>query len=110
MKLHKNRGAVQQLIHSNKMTHAASQYEAMKNFMRTEVLMKTVKYRELAGINYTADGVDDSTCQQPEKRTAVKQGHNIGKREYAQPAHGNVQNCRNPFRTVNEEDTLQNAE
>ena len=72
MKLHKNRGAVQQLIHSNKMTHAASQYEAMKNFMRTEVLMKTVKYRKFAGVNYTADGVDDSTCQQPEKGTPVE--------------------------------------
>lgn len=59
--LHYNEGTFQQLVHGDEMAHAAGQNEAVENFMGTEVFMQPVKYRELAGINDTANGINDAT-------------------------------------------------
>jgi len=93
-------------VHSNKVTHTSGQNEAMENFVGAEVFVQPVKYREFAGINDSADRINDSAGKEPAKRIVVEQGHNITKGEYAQPAHGNVENGGHPFWTINKKDTL----
>ena len=58
-------------IHSNKVTHAACQYEAVENFVGTEIFMQTVKYRKFAGINNAADGINNAAGKKPAKGILV---------------------------------------
>ena len=60
------------MVHGYEVAQAACQYEAVENFVGAEVFVQTVKYRELAGINNTADGVNNTAGQQPEESAAVK--------------------------------------
>jgi len=48
-------------VHRNKVTHTACKNKAVKNFMGTEIFVQAVKYRKFAGIDDTADGVDDAS-------------------------------------------------
>ena len=41
----------------------------MENFMGTEKGVLSIKNGELQGIDYTADGVDDTASQKPEEST-----------------------------------------
>ena len=78
------------MIHSNEVAHTACQYKAVEDFVGTEIFMEPVKHREFAGVNYTADGVNDAAGQEPEKSISVEQGNDVAKGEDAQPAHGDV--------------------
>ena len=77
-------------VHGYKVTHTACQYEAVENFVGAEVFMQPVEYRKFAGINNTADGVNDSPCKQPAKSIVVQQCNDIREGEHTQPAHGNI--------------------
>ena len=62
----------------------------MENFVGTEIFVQTVEYREFAGVDYAADGINDTAGQKPVKCLFVQQLYNIAKGKYTQPAHGNV--------------------
>ena len=59
-------------VHSNKVTHTARKNKTMKNFMGTEAFVQPVKHRKLAGIDDTADSIDNSAGKQPDKGGFIK--------------------------------------
>ena len=82
------------------MTEASAHNEQVKEFMRTEILESGVEQWKLQCINDTADGVDNTAGEEPVKCTRSEGGHNGFDRSEAYPAHGNVDQRRKPFRTV----------
>ena len=47
-------------VHRYKVTHTSCQNKAVKNFMRTEIFVQAVKYRKFAGVNDTADCINNA--------------------------------------------------
>ena len=54
-------------IHKYEVADASSHDKQMKNFMGTEVPVLVIENRQLQCIDNTADGVDDTACQEPEE-------------------------------------------
>ncbi len=87
--------------HDDEMAEAAAHDKQVENFMTAEIWMGRIEKRKLQSVNDAADRIDDAAGQQPGKlcdRQCVKQ---LGEGKDACPSHGDIQDGRNPFRTVN---------
>ena len=71
--------------------------------------MQLVKYRKFQCINNSADGIDNAAGKQPAKCCRGQRLYDVREGENAEPSHHNIDAGGNPFRAVNPEDTLQNA-
>lgn len=56
-------------IHKYEVTNASAHDKQVKDFMGTEVLVPVIENWQLQCIDNTADGVDDTACQEPEEST-----------------------------------------
>lgn len=52
-------------VHNDKVAGASKHDKDMEDFMGTEVLVSGIKNRELQTVNNSADGVNDTSGQQP---------------------------------------------
>ena len=52
-------------IHHHKVACASGHHKQMKDLMASEIFVLTVKDRKLQRIDHAANGVDDTTGQQP---------------------------------------------
>ena len=96
-------------IHHNEMTDTPAHHEQMENLMRAKILMSGVKQRQLQRVNNTAHRVNDAARQQPAKSRRRQGIQNLRKRQYAYPAHGDIQHRGKPFRAGNPEQLQDNA-
>ena len=78
--------------------------------MQTEVWVLVVENRKLQGINDTADSVYDASAQKKGKGAGRNTFNELREGKQTAPAHGDINDCGYPFRTVNEEQTLENAD
>lgn len=98
-----------QLVHNDKMAKTSGKNKQMENFMGTKVFVQLIENRKFAGINNSAQGVNDATNQQPDKSRGRHQRNNIREGKNTEPAHGNIEHRGDPFRTIDKEDALQDA-
>ncbi len=77
-------------IHHDIMTETSTHHKEMKNLMGTEVLVAGVEDRKFQCIDHTANGVNDSACEQPAEGFCREGRDNLAEREDADPAHRNV--------------------
>ena len=94
-------------VHNNEVTETSKHHKNMENLMGTEVLMTCIENRNFQCIDNSADGVNDSSGEKPAKTGSRQRMKNRDKCQYAQPAHSDIQNGRNPFGTADPE-TFQN--
>ena len=92
------------------MACASSHDKQMENFMGAEVFMSGIEQWYFQCVDDAADGVDDSSCQQPAECRSGQCVENLGKCQYTQPAHSDVDNRRKPFGTIDPKGFDQNAD
>ena len=107
--LQPNRHLCHKYIHHNKMTDTPAHYKQMENLMGAKILMSGVKQRQLQRVDNTAHRVNDAARQQPAKSRRRQGIQNLRKRQYAYPAHGDIQHRGKPFRAGNPEKLQDNA-
>ena len=83
------------------MAEASGHDEQVENFVGAEIFVSGVEQREFQGVNDSADGVNNSSGQQPAKTCAGERMDNPGEGEYADPAHGDIKQGGEPFGTGN---------
>lgn len=91
------------------MAEASEHDEYMKNFMGTEIFMPGVKNWQLQGIDDSAYGVDNSSCEKPVEACPGKSLENRDKGKYTKPAHTDIEDGRQPFRAVDPESFQDNT-
>ncbi len=79
------------------MAEAATDAEQVEYFVGTEVFVAAIKYRKLQGINHAADGIDDTSGQQPVEGFSRQGTEYLRKGQQTYPAHADVQDGRHPF-------------
>ena len=79
------------------MAQASAHDEQMKNFMGAEVLVSGIKKRKLQGVDHAAYRVDDTTSQKPSKSRSRKSMDDLAESQDTDPAHGDVDQGREPF-------------
>lgn len=87
-------------VHDHKVAGASAHYKQMKDFMGTKPAVLRIKYRKLQGIDHTACGIYDASCQQPEKSGMGQTVDDLGKGQHTGPAHGNIEKRGKPFGAV----------
>lgn len=58
-------GLKHKCVHYYKVTCTSGHHKQMKDLMASEIFVLTVKDWKLQSIDHAANGVDDTTCQQP---------------------------------------------
>ena len=79
-------------------TRLPAMTNTMEDLMRSKELVSGIEDRKFQCVNNSADGVDDTACNQPYKGCF---GEGLYQRYHGQdtePAHGNVYDGREPFR------------
>ena len=71
--------------------------------MGSEVSVPGIEYRKLQRVDYAADGIEDSTGQEPVKRTSRKIRKKRGKCCHTGPSHSDIENGGKPFRASDPE-------
>ena len=90
------------------MTEAAAHDEEVKDLMAAEGRMMMVEQRQLQRIDHTADRIDDASGEQPGELRGTQGVQQLWQREDAQPSHRDVEDGRDPLRTIDPEE-LQDA-
>ena len=85
------------------MTEASAHNEQVKDFVRTEMFESGVEEWELQCIYDATDGVNDTAGKEPVKSARSQGSNNALDRSEANPAHGDIDHRREPFRTVDPE-------
>lgn len=81
------------------MAEASNHDENVEDFVAAEVFVFVVENRELQGIDDSADGVDDSACEEPAESSRCEGIYNLAEGEDAGPSHSDIEEGRDPFRT-----------
>lgn len=81
------------------MAETPAHNEEMEDLMGTEVFVSGVEERQLQRIDHAADGVDDSSGQQPSKCCRRQGVDNLAEGQYTYPAHGDVNDGGEPLGT-----------
>lgn len=92
------------------MAEAAAHDEEVEDFMGAEVFMPAVEERELEGIDYSTDGIDDASCQKPVEGCPGQGVDELSEGQYAGPAHGYINHRGEPFGTVHPEAGYQDSQ
>lgn len=96
-------------IHHNIVAKTAAHHKQVENFVGAEEAVLLVKEWKLHGIDNATGGIDDATGKQPPKCLPWECSDDLSESEHADPAHGNVNKGRKPFRTVDPECIHENA-
>lgn len=91
-------------IHQNEVAQASPHHKEVEDLMASEIFRKPLKYLELKTVQNSAQGVDDSSRQQPEKSFLWKRGKERFHDKNAGPSHGNIDHRAHPMGTVDEPD------
>lgn len=84
-------------IHHHKVAGASQHDENMEDFVGAEIFMPLVKQGDLQAVYDAADGVDNSSGQQPSETGGGQSADDGDEGQDAQPAHADVQRAGHPF-------------
>ena len=72
------------------MTEASSHHKQMEDLMGAKVRMSGIEDRQLQCIDDTANGIDNTAGQQPEKRTRCQGANDWTECQDAGPSHADI--------------------
>ena len=84
-------------IHDQKVAETAGHHKQVEDLVHPEIGVALLKARPLQSVNDAAHGVEQPAGQQPAKAGGRQAGQQLGQREDAGPAHGDVQRRRHPL-------------
>lgn len=84
-------------VHQHIVAQASAHDEQMEDLVRAEILVFGVEERQLQGVDDAAHGVDDAARQEPGKAGSGQGADDLGERQEAYPAHGDVNQGREPL-------------
>lgn len=90
-------------IHTDIVADGTAHDKQMKQFVCSETRNKLFQQRKLQRVNHSAHGIDDSSGQKPYECLKRKCKVDITKSKDTQPAHSDIENGGEPFRTGNPE-------
>ena len=96
--------------HHHIMAETSAHHKEMEDLMGTEILMFGIEDRKFQGVNDAADGINDTAGQKPSECARCQGCDDLFDRGETYPAHGDVDQGGEPFRTVDPECVHQNAD
>lgn len=88
-------------VHHHIMADTSAHDKQMENLMGAEVLVAGIKERKLQGVDDASHRVYDTAGQQPQEAGFWHGIQYFGDGQDAYPAHGNINQGREPFRAGN---------
>ena len=77
--------------HQDEMAETPAHNEEVENFMGAESFVPAVENGQLQSIDNASNGVDDASGQEPSEGSSGQGIENLGERQNAHPAHGDIQ-------------------
>ena len=97
-------------IHKNVMAEASAHHEKVEDFMASEVLVLSVEDRKFQCVDNTADGVNNTACQEPAESGGGQRVEEFTDSKDADPAHSDIENGRDPFGAEDPEEFQDHAQ